>query len=111
MRSQTHFLGGISALWLLTPLPFGLFSLDYGALAISAGFGALLPDLDAAEPKIKHLRIPRVKPFELAASTPHQTFRHYYHKGTWIDEESAIAPHLVIARISSHSCMGMYHDA
>ena len=76
MMWRTHFLCGISALWLLTSLPSDLLALDYGAMAIFAGIGALLPDLDASESKIKHLRISKVKPFELAAITLHHTLGH-----------------------------------
>ncbi len=34
-----------------------------GAVAAAAALGALLPDLDAADSKIKHLRIAGMKPF------------------------------------------------
>jgi inner membrane protein len=76
MMWRTHFLFGTSALWLLAPIPSDLLSLDYGAMALFAGMGALLPDLDASESKIKHLRVSRAKPFELAAIALHRTLGH-----------------------------------
>jgi hypothetical protein len=61
MMWRTHLLCGINALWLLTPLPSDLLPSGYGAMAIFAGVGALLPDLGASESKIKHLRLGQVR--------------------------------------------------
>lgn len=55
MTWPTHSLIGINFLWLLTPLPPGTLAYDMGTLAAVTVLGALLPDLDASESKIKHL--------------------------------------------------------
>lgn len=78
MTWPTHTLLGISTLWLLTPLPPELLAYDFGTLSMCAAFGALLPDLDASESKIKHLKIPgtHFKPFLLPAQVVHRTDQH-----------------------------------
>jgi hypothetical protein len=67
----THTLFGISTLWLLAPLPPEVPGYDFGTLAACAALGALLPDLDASEPKIKHLKLlgTQFKPFLLPAQS------------------------------------------
>ncbi len=69
MTWPTHTLFGISTLWLLTPVPSEILQANMGVLAVAAALGALLPDLDASESKIKHLKIPntQIKPFMLPA--------------------------------------------
>ena len=69
MTWPTYTLFGISVLWILAPLPPELLNTDFGVLAAAAAFGALLPDLDASESKVKHLEIPntQIKPFMLPA--------------------------------------------
>ena len=69
MTWPTHTLFGISALWLLTPVPPEVLQANFGVLAVAAALGALLPDLDASESKIKHLKIPntQIQPFLLPA--------------------------------------------
>ena len=71
------------SLWYQQPLALGasaagLVSYDIGTLAAIAAFGALLPDLDASESKIKHLKIPntQIKPFLLPALVVSQTDQH-----------------------------------
>lgn len=61
MTWPTHTLLGINTLWLLAPLPPELLAYDFGVLAACAALGALLPDLDASESKIKHLKVPGTK--------------------------------------------------
>ena len=43
---------------------------------VSAAFGALLPDLDASESKVKHLGVVGVEPFMQPATTLHQALGH-----------------------------------
>lgn len=78
MTWPTHTLFGISALWLLTPLPPELLNTDFGVLAAAAALGALLPDLDASQSKIKHLKIPNTqfKPFMLPALVVSRSDQH-----------------------------------
>jgi inner membrane protein len=78
MTWPTHVLFGISALWLLVPFPPEFIGYDFGTLAACAALGALLPDLDARESKIKHLKLlgTQFKPFMLAAQIIHQTDQH-----------------------------------
>ncbi len=78
MTWLTHMLFGISALWLLSPLPPELLNTDFDVLVAAAALGALLPDLDASESKIKHLKIPntQIKPFMLPALVVSKSNRH-----------------------------------
>jgi inner membrane protein len=78
MTWPTHALFGISTLWLLSPLPPQVLQADFGVLAAAAAFGALLPDLDASESKIKHLKIPntQIKPFMLPALVVSRSDQH-----------------------------------
>jgi membrane-bound metal-dependent hydrolase YbcI (DUF457 family) len=74
----THTFFGISALWLLTPLPPEALGYDFGTLAACATWGALLSDLDASESKIRHLKLlgTNFKPFLLPAQVVHRTDQH-----------------------------------
>ena len=78
MTWPTHTFFGISTLWLLAPIRPEMLGVDWGILAVIAAFGALLPDLDASESKIKHLRIPntQIKPFMLPAMLVSRTDQH-----------------------------------
>ena len=76
MRWQTHVLFGISALWILSPLPQEWITANYGILSACAACGALLPDLDASESKIKHLKLYNIEPLALPALALHQALGH-----------------------------------
>jgi membrane-bound metal-dependent hydrolase YbcI (DUF457 family) len=78
MMWRTHALFGISALWLLSPVPADVLGYDMGTLAAVAAMGALLPDLDASESKIKHLKLlgTQFKPFLLPAPVVHRSEQH-----------------------------------
>ena len=78
MTWPAHTLFGISTLWLLAPLPPEVLGYDLGTLAACAALGALLPDLDASESKIKHLKLPgtQFKPFLLPAQVIHRSDQH-----------------------------------
>ncbi len=78
MTCPTHALLGVSTLWLLAPFPPETVGYDMGTLAVCAALGALLPDLDDSESKIKHLKIPgtSLKPFLLPAQVVHRTDQH-----------------------------------
>lgn len=78
MTWPTHTLLGISTLWLLAPLPPEMIGYDFGTLAACAALGALLPDSDASESKIKHLKLPgtKLKPFLLPAQVVNRTEQH-----------------------------------
>jgi inner membrane protein len=78
MTWSTHALLGISTLWLLAPLPPEIISYDMGSLAAVAALGALLPDLDASQSKIKHLKLlgTPFKPFLLPSQIIHHSDRH-----------------------------------
>jgi inner membrane protein len=67
---STHLVAGLNTLWLfdagasmgvLSPL----FTEQITLIAGAAAFGSLLPDLDAAHSKIKHLSVAGIKPFYL----------------------------------------------
>ncbi len=78
MTWRTHVFFGISSLWLLAPLPPEMLKTNVGVLAVIAALGALMPDLDASESKIKHLQIPNthIKPFMSAALTVSRSDQH-----------------------------------
>ena len=76
MMWRTHALCGIGCLWLLAPLPGVLTSHNAGPLAALAAFGALLPDLDAEESKIKSLSWGGVRPFAPIARIVHRSWGH-----------------------------------
>ncbi len=78
MTWPTHALFGISSLWVLALLPPESIGFDFGTLAAIATFGSLLPDLDASESKIKHLKFPgsSFKPFLVPAEIVHRTDQH-----------------------------------
>lgn len=76
----THAFFGISTLWLLTPLPPEIIGYDYGTLAVFAASGVLMPDLDASESKLKHLKLPGTsyKSFLLPSQIIHKSDRHRF---------------------------------
>ncbi|MBV9470266.1 MAG: metal-dependent hydrolase [Abitibacteriaceae bacterium] len=76
MTWSTHVLFGINSLWLLDALPPAPDVTNFALLVAVAAFGALLPDLDAAESKLKHLRIGGIKPFFLPAQFVHRQLGH-----------------------------------
>lgn len=78
MTWPTHTLFGISMLWLLVPVPAEMFGYDMATLAAVAALGALLPDMDASESKIKHLKVlgTNIKPFLLPAQVVYGSEQH-----------------------------------
>ncbi len=61
MTWRTHVLGGVASLWILAAVP-GAINSDsvagnLGLLATLATMGALLPDLDASDSKLRHLNL------------------------------------------------------
>ena len=76
MLSRTHILIGVSTLWGLALLPDALTRDNVALLAGIATFGALLPDLDAVESKIKSLSIKGVRPFAPFAEMANQVWGH-----------------------------------
>ena len=81
MTWRTHALVGVNSLWLLGIVPQSVgFSSDagnIGLLAAAAAFGALLPDLDAQQSRIKHLSPGwGFEPFFLPSVLLHQAFGH-----------------------------------
>ena len=78
MTWPTHTLFGITTLCLLVPLPPEIIGYDFGTLAAFAALGALLPDLDATESKIKHLKLlgTQFKPLLLPAQIINLTDQH-----------------------------------
>ena len=76
MLSRTHILIGVSTLWGLAVIPDALTRDNVALLAGVATFGALLPDLDAVESKIKSLSIKGVRPFAPFADMANQVWGH-----------------------------------
>jgi membrane-bound metal-dependent hydrolase YbcI (DUF457 family) len=83
MTWSTHALLGINSLWLLAPLPPELLGYDLGTLTACAVLGAFLPDLDACESKINHLKLfgTNFKPFLLPTQIVHLVHRSDQHRG------------------------------
>ncbi|WP_395143365.1 metal-dependent hydrolase [Armatimonas sp.] len=74
MTWRTHLAGGLATLWLLKPF---VPAESIGLLAIAAGLGALLPDLDARESRIKNLTLGTgIAPFALPAFALHRLLGH-----------------------------------
>jgi inner membrane protein len=63
MMGRTHALAGVACLWLLQGVPTLLNPDLLAPLSLCAALGALLPDLDAAQSKIKSLTLVGVTPF------------------------------------------------
>jgi len=76
MTWNTHVLIGMNAVWLFELLPKDAVALNIGILTAVAALGALVPDLDAAESKLKHLSVGGVKPFLVPAVLLHRQFGH-----------------------------------
>jgi len=67
MTWHTNMVSDIVSLWLLTLLPAGAITVNWGMLATCAAFEAVVPDLDAAESIIKHFKVVGVQLFLLPA--------------------------------------------
>lgn len=80
MTWRSHVLIGIGSLWLLEPvrgIGSGDAASNVGLLAAVAAFGALLPDLDAQQSRIKHLSPGwGIEPFVLPSILLHRAFGH-----------------------------------
>lgn len=76
MLWRTHTLVGISSLWLLAPLPNVLTTETIGPLAVLATLGALLPDLDAQQSKIRSLEVRGLRPFVPLSLLANRAFGH-----------------------------------
>lgn len=76
MMWHTHAAMGASATWLLVPL---LPKDDSGATTIVMAccvIGAIVPDLDAVESRIKHVKLCGFKPFVPVARSINREFGH-----------------------------------
>lgn len=76
MMFRTHALVAVSSLWLLQTVPPGITAENVGYLSVIAVFGAMLPDLDAAESTIRSLSMGGIRPFALLSTIVHRTFGH-----------------------------------
>lgn len=76
MKWPTHAMIGVSSVWLLSPFLRQANSANIGVLAACAAVGALMPDLDASESKIKHLGLYGIKPFILPSVVLHRQLGH-----------------------------------
>lgn len=76
MMARTHILIGLSVLWGVSLIPYGVTAENLPLLAAMTMLGALLPDLDAVESKIKSFSIQGVQPFALFANSANKTWGH-----------------------------------
>lgn len=75
MMGRTHALFGITALWLLKPLDL-ITTDNLAPLVIIAMLGALSPDLDAGESKLKRFAVAGITPFAPLSLMLHHSFGH-----------------------------------
>ena len=76
MMGRTHAMIGVASLGAFS-LISGYFSSEtFALLAVAAAFGALLPDLDAAESQIKHLQVMGLKPLTPLSRIIHRALGH-----------------------------------
>jgi inner membrane protein len=75
MTWSTHLMAGLNTLWVLEALP-GVQTESIVLIASAAAFGSLLPDLDASQSKIKHLKVGGIKPFYLPAEAIYHQLGH-----------------------------------
>ena len=73
---HTHAAIGASTLWLLLPFLPSDNSVNMGVLVTCAATGALMPDLDAAESKIRHVKFFDIKPLLPVAIVVNRDFGH-----------------------------------
>jgi membrane-bound metal-dependent hydrolase YbcI (DUF457 family) len=81
MTWRTHLAGGLASLWVLMPLPHVLTAHTFGLAAICAGWGALLPDLDSRQSRLREVSIYGIYPFVIPsqmvrATSPHRGILH-----------------------------------
>lgn len=76
MMWRTHALLGVASLWLLAPFPGAVTPANVGSLCALAAFGALLPDLDAGESKIRSVRVAGIRPFAPIGFVANRTWGH-----------------------------------
>lgn len=88
---RTHLVAGVASLWLLETTPLSLTRDEWALAIVGAMLGAMWPDLDASESKIRHLgwRLgrERFEPLEPVAFLVHRTLGHrgFLHSlGGWI---------------------------
>jgi len=76
MTWRTHALSGIGSLWLLNLVPGAVTASTIAPLVVIAALSALLPDLDAAQSKVKYLRVAGIRPFAPLAVVLHRGLGH-----------------------------------
>ena len=76
MVARTHILIGLCTLWGVSLIPDAITSENVALLAGVTTLGALLPDLDAVESKIKSLSFQGIRPFAPFADLAYKTWGH-----------------------------------
>ena len=76
MLWKTHVCAGLNTLWLFHLVPHSAPLISFPALAACGAFGSCLPDLDAANSKIRSLKIGGVQPFRAVGAVAHWAFGH-----------------------------------
>lgn len=99
MQWRTHVLIGLNALWLFELIPNGVERGQLPLMLGAAAFGSLLPDLDAAQSKIKHLSAWGIKPFYLPSVAIYRTFGH---RGFLHSSGALILVTLILVPLSTH---------
>lgn len=65
MTGHTHQSAGITSLWLLTLVPGALTTSTIGLAVLAASFGALFPDLDSQQNRLRDMRVGGISPFSI----------------------------------------------
>ena len=95
MMWHTHAAIGASAIWLLLPPLSPGDSINMGVVMAFCVVGALVPDLDAGESKIKHIMVAGTKPLVPVAIAINRNFGHrgFLHSARgWVGWTALILP-------------------
>lgn len=101
MTWRTHVLAGTSSVWLLGLIP-GALTLDtLGISLVAAAFGALLPDLDASDAKVRALGIGGIRPFVPLSEVVYRSWGHRGPLHSYVGLIGAAAVGIVFGRALS----------
>lgn len=98
MMWQTHALAGLNTLWMWRLFSDRIGPLEIAPIAVATAFGALLPDLDASESKLKHVKVGGIKPFVPLSNVLHRDFGHrgFLHSFWGLAGAAALASPLLV---------------
>jgi inner membrane protein len=98
---RTHVLAGTSAVWMIGFIPDTLTLDTLGISLLAAAFGALLPDLDASDAKVRTLGIGGIRPFVPISEGIFRTWGHRGPLHSYLGLVGAAAAAVIFARALS----------